>query len=160
MTEPQPTITGVAEIVLSVRDLPAMRAFYTKVLGFELFGEARHETGPEPDPGGDPTICFLTIKPLDTPLGPAHPQLLVLIDHQRHVFAKSRFDGHDVRRSTLNHLAFEIPPDSYEDWRRRLESLGIEPTPSEFPAMRARAWFFRDPEDNTLELICRDTREA
>ena len=44
-----PAITGVAEIVLNVRDLPKMRDFYQEVLGFKLLSEACHETGPEPD---------------------------------------------------------------------------------------------------------------
>lgn len=149
-----PPITGVAEIVLSVRDLPAMREFYSRVLGFRLHSEACHEHGAEPE-AGEPTICFLTICDIDTPLGRhGHPQLLALIDHRRHVFARSRLVGHDVSRSTLNHLAFEIPPESFDAWRERLTGLGLGPTVSEFPAMKARAMFFRDPEGITLELIC------
>jgi catechol 2,3-dioxygenase-like lactoylglutathione lyase family enzyme len=150
-----PGISGVAEIVLSVRDLPRMREFYRRVLGFALLSEARYETGPEPDEGGEPTICFLTIRQLDSPLGRhGHPQLLALIDYRRHVFARPRFVGHDPSRSTLNHLAFEIPPSTYEAHERRLTELGLEPRRSEFPDMSARALFFRDPEGNTLELIC------
>ncbi len=148
-------ITGVAEIVLSVRDLARMRDFYQTVFGFPLMSQARHETGMEPDPGGEPTIVFLIIKPTQTPLGShGHPQLLVLIDYRRHVFAKPRFDGHDTRRSTLNHLAFEIPPESFVAHQRRLEGLGLSPRVVEFPAMAARALFFDDPEGNLLELIC------
>lgn len=150
-----PAITNVAEVVLSVRDIPTMRDFYTSVLGFPLLAEACHETGPEPDPDGEPTITFLTIAETDSPLGlHGHPQLLVLIDHQRHVFARARLAGHDVTRSTLNHLAFEIPTDGYEPWQRKLSSLGLEPQTSEFPNMNARALFIKDPEGNTLELIC------
>ena len=152
-----PPITGVAEIVLSVRDVAAMKDFYQSVLGFELLSEACHESGPEPDPVGEPTIAFLTIKQLGTPLGVhGHPQLLVLIDFRRHVFAKQRFEGHDPARSTLNHLAFEIPPETYEVHRVRLEALGLQPRSAAFPAMRARALFFNDPEQNVLELICHD----
>src|SRR6266699_1216304 len=74
-----PSITGVAEIVLNVRDLGKMRDFYRDVLGFQLLSEACHETGPEPDAGGKPTIAFLAIKPVDSPLGRhGHPQLLAL----------------------------------------------------------------------------------
>lgn len=150
-----PAITGVAEIVLSVRDLPTMRTFYQEVLGFELLTEACHEKGPEPEPHGEPTIAFLTIKQVDTPLGRhGHPQLLALIDFQRHIFAKARFQGHDVTRSTLNHLAFEIPPETYETHKDRLDILGLHPRPAVFPAMSARALFFNDPEQNVLELIC------
>ena len=85
-----PAITGVAEIVLNVRDLPRMRQFYEDVLGFGLLSQACHEHGPEPDPEGEPTIAFLTIKELDTPLGRhGHPQLLALIDYRRHAFARA-----------------------------------------------------------------------
>ena len=150
-----PSITGVAEIVLNVRDLGKMRDFYRDVLGFQLLSEACHEIGPEPDAGGKPTIAFLIIKPVDTPLGRhGHPQLLALIDFQRHVFAKGIFDGHELTRSTLNHLAFEIPPESYEAHKERLEALSLNPRMAVFPAMNARALFFHDPEQNLLELIC------
>lgn len=152
-----PPITGVAEVVLSVRDLPRMRRFYGDVLGFPLLSQASHTRGAEADDEGEPTIAFLTIAPADTPLGRnGHPTLLVLIDVARHVFARSRFDGHDVRRSTLNHLAFEIPPESYAAHHARLTQLGLQPEESVFPAMNARALFFKDPEGNQLELICHD----
>jgi catechol-2,3-dioxygenase len=151
----RPPIIAVAEIVLNVRDLPVMREFYRTVLGFELLSEACHETGAEPDADGQPTIAFLTIKALDTPLGRnGHPQLLVLIDFRRHVFAKGNFVGHEPTQSTLNHLAFEIPPESYDAHKQRLEALGLSPREAKFPAMSAQALFFHDPERNTLEFIC------
>ncbi len=154
-----PPISGVAEIVLSVRDLPLMRGFYRSVLGFELFSEGCYESESGPTEGGEPTISFLTIRDIETPLGRnGHPQLLALIDHRRHVFARPRFDGHDVRRSTLNHLAFEIPPESYDAHKQRLIERGFNPTYSRFPAMNAKAIFFNDPEGNTLELICHAAR--
>ncbi len=64
----------------------------------------------------------------------------------RHAFAKTRFDGHEPRTSTLNHLAFEIPFERYEAERRRLEDLGLKPRPTVFETMSARALFFQDPE--------------
>lgn len=149
-----PPITGVSEIVLSVADLPAMREFYVRVMGFPVHSELSMQEELA-DPVGEPTIAFLKICDTDTPLGRGgHPQFLVLIDYRRHVFAKKRFVGHDVTQSTLNHLAFEVPPSSFDDHTRRLEELGIALTFSEFPALNARAMFFNDPEGNTLELIC------
>ena len=134
-----------------------MRSFYQETLGFPLLSESCHESETEVDPDGEPTICFLTITNVDTPLGHhGHPQLLALIDYQRHVYARSRLVGHDASRSTLNHLAFEIPPESYQAHRERLTALGLAPTESEFDSMRARALFFKDPEGNVLELICHD----
>ncbi len=157
-----PPITGVAEVVLSVADIDKMKAFYQSVLGFSLYGEWCIPAGPdgeptEPEEDSDekPTIVFLTIRELDTILGRnGHPELLALIDYRRHANAVNRFDGHDVRRSTLNHLAFEIPPESYDAHWQRLTELGLSPTSTEFQSMQARAIFFRDPEDNVLELIC------
>ena len=149
-----PSITGVSEVVLNVADLPSARAFYMRVLGFPLHSEVSLESS-EADPEGEPTITFLTIRETDTPLGRGgHPQLLVLVDYQRHLYARNRFVGHDVAHSTLNHLAFEVPPESFDAQAKRLDELGISLSFSEFPAMNARAMFFQDPEGNTLELIC------
>jgi catechol 2,3-dioxygenase-like lactoylglutathione lyase family enzyme len=149
-----PPISGVSEIVLSVSDLPKMRDFYTQVLGFKIHSEVSLETA-EPNPAGDPTITFLTICETPTPLSRGgHPQMLVLIDYQRHVHAKARFAGHDVTRSTLNHLAFEVPPQSFDEHIAHLKERNIESTTTEFPALSAKAVFFRDPEGNVLELIC------
>lgn len=149
-----PSITCVSEIVLNVTDLPTSRDFYTRVMGFPLHSELSMEDA-IPDPHGEPTITFLTICETNTPLGlGGHPQLLALIDYRRHVHAKRRFVGHDPSQSTLNHLAFEIPPSSFDAHAKRLCEFGIELTFSEFPAMNARAMFFKDPEGNALELIC------
>lgn len=149
-----PPISGIAEIVLNVADLPTVRDFYCRVMGFPIQSELSMEEVTA-DPHGEPTITFLTISELDTPLGRGgHPQLLALVDYRRHVFAKRRFVGQDLARSTLNHLAFEIPPESFDDHVKRLQELGIALTFSDFPAVNARAIFFKDPEGNTLELIC------
>lgn len=157
---PTPPITGVSEIVLSVADLPTMRDFYVQVMGFQSHSEASLESA-KADPAGAPTIIFLTIREVDTPLGRGgHPQMLVLIDHRRHVHARARLDGHDVRRSTLNHLAFEVPAESFDAHAARLGALDIDVTFSEFPSLNARAMFFRDPEANVLELICHHAAPA
>ena len=157
----RPPITGIAEIVLSVADLPKMRDFYVSVMGFSLQSEACHDQGTEATPGGKPTISFLVMRESTTPLGRhGHPEMLVLIDYRRHVFAKARFKGHDIDRSTLNHLAFEIPPDTYDAHEERLQQMGLAPRRVVFPAMSARALFFEDPEGNELELICHDARQS
>jgi catechol 2,3-dioxygenase-like lactoylglutathione lyase family enzyme len=140
--------------VLNVADLPGAKDFYMRVMGFPLHSEVSMETTVA-DPAGAPTISFLQICETDTPLGHGgHPQLLALVDYRRHVHAKKRFVGNDIARSTLNHLAFEIPPESFDDHSKRLVELGIGVTFSDFPDMNARAMFFQDPDGNTLELIC------
>ena len=152
--DPAPPITGVSEIVLSAADLPQMREFYVNVLGFPVHSELSMEAA-EPDPDGEPTITFLTITDTGSPLSQGgHPQMLALIDYRRHIYAKRRLTGHDINSSTLNHLAFEIPPESYDAHLARLRKLELEPTEAEFPAVQAKAIFFADPEGNRLELIC------
>ena len=158
--EQPPAVTGVSEVVLSVADLPVMREFYSRVLGFPLHSEYSLESE-EHDPDGAPTISFLTICETDTPLGRGgHPQLLALIDYRRHIHARPRFTGHDVRRSTLNHLAFEIPPSGFDEHVARLRRMNLDVSLTEFPRMQARAVFFRDPEGNTLELIAHHPRRT
>lgn len=153
------SIIGTSEIVLSVSDLPMMREFYISTLGFPLHSEACSTGDAEQDQYGEATITFLVIAETDTPLGrDKHPQILALIDYKRHIYAKHRFDGHDVRRSTLNHLAFEIRREDYDSEFERLDGLGLKPMKSEFPNVNAIAIFFKDPEGNTLELICQDGR--
>lgn len=131
-----------------------MREFYVDVMGFPVYREICMETD-TPQPDGEPTISFLTVSHPDTPLGRnLHPQLLVLIDYQRHVFAKEQFKGHDVTKSTLNHVAFEIAPEDFQSHASRLRELGITVRLADFPDLCARAMFFNDPENNLLELIC------
>ena len=150
-------IIGTSEIVLSVSDLPKMREFYVSVLGFPLHSESCLTGESDQAINSESTITFLKIAETNTPLGrDKHPQLLVLIDYKRHVHAKSRFEGHDVRRSTLNHLAFEIRREDYEAEFERLSGLGLKPVKSEFPNLNAIAIFFKDPEGNVLELICHE----
>ena len=85
-----------------------------------------------------------------------HPQLFALVDPRRHVHTRDAFQGLDTERSSLNHLAFEIDPADHDSELKRLGGLELSPWTIEFPHMKARAIFFRDPEGNLLELICHD----
>lgn len=142
-------IKAVAEIVINVEDIGRAQTFYENVLGF-----SHHSHFPK----DEPTIVFLTIAEVDSPLGNnGHPQLFALIDPHRHPPARKRFRGLDVARSTLNHLAFEIDPGDYESEKARLESEGLAVQEQTFPHMNAKALFFRDLDGNTLEFICNDS---
>jgi catechol 2,3-dioxygenase-like lactoylglutathione lyase family enzyme len=146
-------ITGLAEVVLNVTDLGRSVDFYRVTMGFPVHSSVSLETM-EPDPDGTPTIVFLTICDLDTPLGAGgHPQLLALIDYRRHVFTRARMMALSTSQSPLNHIAFEVRPDSLDHHAARLATLGIDTTRMAFPALNAAAIFFSDPDGNTLELI-------
>ena len=149
MTQQRSVVKGVSEIVLNVRDIGRMSRFYQDVLGFKLHSQL---------PEADPTIVFLTISDPGSALSRGgHPQLLALIDPVRHGRAQERFGEIERRRSTLNHIAFEIDLADYEPQQRRLAELGLNPSTEEFTFLRARALFFEDPEGNLLELICHDS---
>jgi catechol 2,3-dioxygenase-like lactoylglutathione lyase family enzyme len=132
-----------------------MRDFYIDVFGFPLHSESEHEDPEHPIRPGEPTICFLKVASSDTPLGRAvHPPFLVLIDYKRHAGARKRFTHIDQTASSLNHVAFEIPPASYGDWLARLQAKGLDPFETEFPGVEGKALFIKDPEGNSIELIC------
>ena len=98
---------------------------------------------------------FLTIAALDSPLGRGgHPQLFALLDPRRHKFASDAYVGLDNQRSSLNHLAFEIDESDFTAEKQRLEALGLAVRVFDFPHMRAKGLFFKDPEGNLIELIC------
>lgn len=148
-----PSILGIAEVVLNVHSLDLMRDFYQSRLGLSVFSEASSSNDATDQ---SPTICFLKIGSSSTPLGQnQHPVLLALIDFKRHQFA-SRFSEVKSQRSTLNHLAFEISLDEFDDQAQRLKELGHQVYLSEFENMSARALFFDDPEGNRIEFICHD----
>ncbi len=146
---------GIAEIVLNVNNLPKLRDFYIENLGFVLSGEVASEDPTDPNQSGEPTICFLKVASSDTPLGRAvHPPFLVLIDYKRHAAAKRRFTELDQTKSGFNHMAFEIAPETYDGWLAKLIAQGIEPFETEFENVQAKAMFIKDPEGNSVELIC------
>lgn len=143
-----PNIRGIAEIVLNAADIERLSIFYQRVLGFDL-----HSQHPEQEP----TIVFLRVGPSHTSLNETHPQLLALIDPTRHPAARGKFDDPSPRAFTLNHLAFEIAEDEYEVHLEHLRQAGLEPVEARFEHAGAKAMFFRDPEGNRLELICKDS---
>ncbi|MDF1809318.1 MAG: VOC family protein [Phycisphaerales bacterium] len=141
-------IRSVAEVVLNAQDLNALVRFYKDVMGFGFHNQY---------PKQNPTIVFLEISSSDSPLGTAHPSMLVLIDPDRHPSARGKFDPPTNRAFSLNHLAFEIDEAEYETENARLNSLNISTNLVQFKHVRAKAIFFQDPEGNRLELICHDS---
>lgn len=143
MSASRPRLSGIAEIVLRVEDVARMRRFYVEVVGLAPWKSF-------------PGFELLEVGELDSPLGRAgrHPQLVGLVDRTVNPWPRIGYRGAEAGRSTLDHLAFEIPADTFEQQRERLEALGLDVEVREFPAMAARALFFDDPEGNVVELIC------
>jgi len=133
----------IAEVGLSVKDLPRSVAFYQEVLGFETVRAY-------------PTMAFLKAGELDSPLGRGgHPQLLVLFDRQVQI---------DIALTTLDHIAFEIPLEHFQAERERLQRLGLDVSEriwrGEYSWLGARSLFLDDPDGNNVELIAHDPNAA
>ena len=136
-------VMHIAEVGLRVTDLPRAVAFYQEVLGLEIVRAY-------------PTIVFLKVGELDSPLGRGgHPQLLVLFDRKAKL---------DIALTTVDHFAFEISLEQYPTERERLQQMGLELTEriwqGEYAWLQARSVFFDDPDGNTTEWIAHDPSAA
>jgi catechol-2,3-dioxygenase len=125
-----PAVRTLGEVALRVNDLTTMRAFYEKVVGLELM---REFSG----------IAFFRIG---EGYG-GHTTILALFDRN----TETR-----TERTTLDHFAFTIDIRDYESERQRLSKAGIEVQTTVFDWVGWRSLFFRDPEGNTVEFVCRD----
>jgi catechol 2,3-dioxygenase-like lactoylglutathione lyase family enzyme len=123
------TINGIAEVALYVSDLEVATRFYTEVLGLPLtaaFGEARFlQTGP------NSTIILFTVAGIEnrTSVIPAHGA------------------------AGDQHVALAVPADEMDAWRQRLQEHGVEIEHEQDWSQGTHSIYFRDPDNNSLELI-------
>ena len=128
------SIKGLGEIALRVNDLEQMAGFYEHVIGLERWQDL-------------PDAVFFRIA--DGFEG--HTRVLALFDRRERDCELPRSPT-----STLDHFAFEISLSDYESELRRLEGLGLDVRTREFPVFSWRGMFVKDPEGNTVELVCYD----
>jgi catechol 2,3-dioxygenase-like lactoylglutathione lyase family enzyme len=128
-------IKQLGEIALRVNDLEAMQAFYQNVIGLELM---KHF----------PDSAFFRIA--DGYAG--HTQVLALFDRRK----ESGYTGLSTAQTTVDHIAFAIAREDFEAERTRLESLGCKLEFATHAWVHWRSLYVRDPEGNTVELVCYD----
>ena len=135
-----PRIRALGETVLRVKDLAAVKRFYTEVIGLDLLREFDG-------------IAFLSVA--DGYGG--HTQIIGLFHEAMPVpFPKDAREPVRLEATSLHHFALEIDKGDFEAERTRLERLGLELTIVEHRWCRWRSLYVRDPEGNIVELVCYD----
>ena len=127
-----PPLGNVLETCLYVSDMVRARAFYEEVIGLEPMMQDERLTA---YPAGPGSVLLLfrqgtTARPAPTPGGiiPAH-------------------EG-----SGRLHYAFAIPADALNNWRTHLASNGVVVESEVSWPRGGRSLYFRDPENNLVEL--------
>ena len=135
-----PSITGIAHVELSVRDLDASTAWYAHVFGMKPVWD------------GEDRAQGIVARAL---LEPESGLVLALTRHD--AVAGEAFDA---RRPGLDHLSFAVSDRAaLRAWEQRLTALGVAYTPFEEWSHGA-AVTLRDPDDIALELYVRGAAQA
>lgn len=123
-------VRALGEIALRVNDLDAAQDFYANVIGLELMKRFDN-------------VAFFRIA--DGFAG--HTSVLGLFDRKTPV---------EQERTTVDHLGFTIALEDYESEKRRLETLGVPVLTATHDWVGWRSLYVRDPDGNTVELVCFD----
>ena len=131
----QRAIRALGEIALRVKDLDSMQRFYEEVVGLELMRKFPH------------AVFFKIAEGYG-----GHTQILALFDRTQ----ETGYRGVESDKSTVDHFAFTIPLTEFDGEKRRLEKLGLNVRAAEHAWLHWRSLYVRDPEGNTVELVCYD----
>jgi catechol-2,3-dioxygenase len=128
-------IRGLGEIALQVHDLEEMTRFYERVVNLELMRESGSVT------------FFRVAEGVE-----GHTQILALFD-------RSDAEGYGTfrpgrRNPPLDHLAFAISRNDFEEEHQRLVDLGCDVSLSIHAWVGWRSMYVEDPEGNEVEWVC------
>ena len=137
LTRAAPELAGLQHIGLTVRDIVASEAWYTKVLGLVRAFVEPHSTG-------DGHAVVMT-----------RPGTGLFVGLEHHPDAdKERFSP---LRTGLDHLAVQVPSrEALDGWIARLEAMGVEheAVVERNEPVRLALVLVRDPDSIPIELIC------
>lgn len=124
-----PDVSGIREAPLYVDDIDAAEDWYNEVLGLETAfrGEA---------------YCFLDIA--------SDPQQYAILFDPDSTTEQEATPPHGTDKST--HLALGIDPDDLEGWREQLDEYDIDIEQETAWEFGDHSIYFRDPDDNSIEL--------
>jgi catechol 2,3-dioxygenase len=128
-------ITGLAEIVITVRDMDTSLAFYRDLLGLTVIS-----------PPGLPAT-FLRVGGERTGV----PQQIVLVPRAPDAAGASESKAGRV----LHHIGLEVAPDQYDTERARLAAAGLEVREGSHPFLPVEAFYIDDPDGNEVEIVRR-----
>jgi len=114
---------GIRHLALNVTDIKKMTQFYTEVMGMKI------EWNP------DEKNIYLTSGSDN--------------------FALHEVEGFQKSPSALDHFGFVVEtPETVDEWAKKIQEAGI-PLEKEVKTHRdnARSFYFRDPEENLIQLI-------
>ncbi|MCB0519417.1 MAG: VOC family protein [Lewinellaceae bacterium] len=125
--------SAILETCLCATDLEAAAAFYTKVLGLEMFAK---------EPGRHAFFrCGQGVFLL------FNPEVTI---HETSIVNGSPIPLHGT--SGAGHVCFRVGEEEIPAWRERLQNAGVEiESEVEWPA-GGTSLYFRDPEGNCIEL--------
>lgn len=120
-------LEGIKETVLYAKNLKAIREFYHEFLGLKIYGEKQE--------------AFIFFK-LNTQM-----LLFFQIDYSRD---QDHLPAHYAEG--VQHLAFWVPEKEYSKWKEKFNKLGLIEHVQDWPA-GLESFYFRDPENNSLEIV-------
>ncbi|MCK5921287.1 MAG: VOC family protein [Methylococcales bacterium] len=126
---PTPALIGIAETVLYTDNIEAIGRFYKDVLGF-------HQTM------GFGASVFLQINETST---------LIIFDRHYLQTRTSIIPHHGTVGE--GHVAFSVPRAAMADWRQHLIAHNIEIEHEQKWPYNSNSIYFRDPDNNSVEVI-------
>jgi catechol 2,3-dioxygenase-like lactoylglutathione lyase family enzyme len=128
-----PEITGILETGIYVEDVARSVEFYTRLFEFEAM--VQDERFCALNVAGRHVLLLFkrggTLEPVEVPGGVIPPH-----------------DG-----SGQLHFAFSVPASALESWEERLTALNVEIESKTSWPRGGRSLYFRDPDQNLLELV-------
>jgi catechol 2,3-dioxygenase-like lactoylglutathione lyase family enzyme len=127
-------VSGIAEIVLWVRDMDVALDFYERLLGLEVVSP--------------PALPIKFLKAAEGEMG--IPDLIVLVQHPDGIaFPRAK------KERVLHHIALRVPADAYGALRASFEKEeDIEVRDGVHPVLKGvRTFYVDDPDGNEVELI-------
>jgi catechol 2,3-dioxygenase-like lactoylglutathione lyase family enzyme len=129
-----PVVSGLAEVVLWVRDMEKALHFYRDLFGLELISP--------------PEIPNKFLKAGEGADGV--PEMIVLVPHPDPSIGFPR----EKPKRVLHHLAFRIEGSAYDELQERFVAAGVDVRSGIHPVLKGvRTFYVDDPDGNECECI-------